>query len=157
MDFRSKKQGQVFGVRATALIMKKQQLFLSYREENQAYYTIGGAIQVGESTEAAVVREVKEELGIEVAVRQLAFIVENEFTVVDKGETINFHNIEFHYIVEPMEETPSQMIEDDCSAPCYWIGVDSLVNLDVRPTFLKTALPNWSGAIEHIRIKEKTR
>ncbi|MGT2800259.1 NUDIX hydrolase [Streptococcus marmotae] len=153
MDFRTRSNGKTFGIRAAALILKNQKLFLSYREDTQKYYTIGGAIQVGESTEAAVVREVKEELGIDVAVKQLAFIVENEFTVVDKKEPVNFHNIEFHYIVEPLGNLPSQMIEEEWGSPCYWIDVNNLVNIDVVPAFLKTALPSWSGAIDHIRIK----
>ena len=36
-------------------------------------YTIGGAIQVNETTEDAVVREVKEELGVTSTVGPLAF------------------------------------------------------------------------------------
>lgn len=147
MDFRTKKDQQIFGVRATALILKDQKLFLSYREDTKKYYTIGGAVKVGESTEDAVIREVKEELGIAVAVKQLAFIVENQFTAVDKGEMIDFH-----YLVEPLEEVPSNMMEEDTS-PCYGIKVDNLVNINVVPAFLKTALPSWSGTIEHIRIK----
>ncbi|MEW4354830.1 NUDIX domain-containing protein [Streptococcus pneumoniae] len=155
MDFRTRNQNQIFGVRATALIMKDHQIFLSYREETKKYYTIGGAIQVGESTEKAVIREVKEELGVDVVVNQLAFIVENEFTAVNDDDTLDFHNIEFHYIVEPIEDLPSHMIEEASSSPCYWINVDKLVNIDVVPAFLKTHLPSWSGEIEHIRIKEK--
>ncbi|WP_405054550.1 NUDIX hydrolase [Streptococcus handemini] len=154
MDFRTKKDEQIFGVRATALIMREQKLFLSYRENTQKYYTIGGAIKVGESTEDAVIREVKEELGIDVVVKQLAFIVENKFTVIDKKETIHYHNIEFHYIVEPVEEVPGNMVEEGDTSPCYWIDVDNLVNIDVVPAFLKTHLPNWSGTIEQIRLKE---
>ncbi|GGE23788.1 NUDIX hydrolase [Streptococcus himalayensis] len=155
MDFRSRSQNQIFGVRATALIMRGNRLFLSYRKETETYYTIGGAIEVGESTEEAVSREVKEELGIDVTVKQLAFIVENEFTVLDNRKPLHFHNIEFHYIVEFSGEMPSHMIEEKWAYPCYWIDVDNLVNVNVVPSFLKNHLPNWSGTMEHIRLKEK--
>ncbi|MBF0778308.1 NUDIX domain-containing protein [Streptococcus cuniculi] len=157
VDFRTKKDHQIFGVRATALILKNQKLFLSYREDTKKYYTIGGAVKVGESTEDAVVREVKEELGIAVAVKQLAFIVENHFTAVDKEEVIDFHNIEFHYLVEPLEKVPSHMMEEGDSSPCYGVEVDNLVNIDVVPAFLKTHLLNWSGNVEQIRLKETRR
>ena len=61
-DFRTKIGSTVFGVRATALIVKDNRLFVI--EDEDGCYTIGGAIQVNETTEDAVVREVKEELGV---------------------------------------------------------------------------------------------
>ena len=66
-DFRTKIGSTVFGVRATALIVKDNRLFVI--EDEDGCYTIGGAIQVNETTEDAVVREVKEELGITLARR----------------------------------------------------------------------------------------
>ena len=60
MDFRSQIQNQVFGVRATALIVQDGKLFLAKRGET--YRTIGGAVEVNETTEKALVREVREEL-----------------------------------------------------------------------------------------------
>ena len=67
----------VFGVRATALIVKDNRLFVI--EDEDGCYTIGGAIQVNETTGDAVVREVKEELGVTSKAGPLAFVVENRF------------------------------------------------------------------------------
>ena len=53
-DFRTKIGSTVFGVRATALIVKDNRLFVI--EDEDGCYTIGGAIQVNETTEDAVVR-----------------------------------------------------------------------------------------------------
>ena len=61
-DFRTKVGNMVFGVRATALILQNRKLLVT--KDKGKYYTIGGAIQVNERTEDAVVREVKEELGV---------------------------------------------------------------------------------------------
>ena len=72
---KSRKYG--FGVRATALIVQNRKLLVT--KEKGKYYTIGGAIQVNESTEDAVVREVREELGVKAQAGQLAFVVENRF------------------------------------------------------------------------------
>ena len=66
-----------FGVRATALILQNRKLLVT--KDKGKYYTIGGAIQVNESTEDAVVREVREELGVKAQAGQLAFVVENRF------------------------------------------------------------------------------
>lgn len=107
---------------------------------------------VNETAQDAVVREVKEELGVDSRVNQLAFVVENQFT----HEDIDFHNIEFHFIVEPTGKMPKDMIEDNLKQACEWIELDKLVNLDVVPAFLAQELPNWNGQVKHImNIKEK--
>ena len=144
MDFRSQIQNQVFGVRATALIVQDRKLFLAKRGDT--YRTIGGAVEVNETTEKALVREVREELGVEVAVSQLAFVVENWFTV---GET-NFHNIEFHYLAHPLGDLPEVMVEGGKTRSCEWVSIENLENLDIRPDFLKRELKGWDGQIKHI-------
>ena len=73
-DFRSRTENQIFGVRATALIIQNNQIYLN-RNENNQYYTIGGAICVNELSEDAVRREVMEEVGLSVEVERLAFVV----------------------------------------------------------------------------------
>ncbi|HEM3500622.1 NUDIX domain-containing protein [Streptococcus suis] len=152
MDFRTRIENQIFGVRATALIIKDGKIFLT-KDSKGRHYTIGGAIAVNETAQDAVVREVKEELGVDSCVNQLAFVVENQFT----HEDIDFHNIEFHFIVEPIGEIPKEMIEGKLKQACEWIELDNLVNLDIVPAFLAQELPNWNGQVKHImNIKEKT-
>ncbi|HEM2781341.1 TPA: NUDIX hydrolase [Streptococcus suis] len=150
MDFRTRINNQIFGVRATALIIKDGKIFLT-KDYKGRYYTIGGAIAVNETAQDAVVREVKEELGIDSRVNQLAFVVENQFT----HEGIDFHNIEFHFIVEPIGEVPEKMIEGQLKQTCEWIALDNLVNLDIVPAFLAEELPNWDGQVKHIMKKKE--
>lgn len=152
MDFRTRVNNQIFGVRASALIIKDGKIFLTKGHKGR-YYTIGGAIAVNETAQDVAVREVKEELGVDSRVNQLAFVVENQFTHEDR----DFHNIEFHFIVEPIGEMPEKMIEDNLKQAYEWIDVDKLVNLDVVPAFLIQELPSWNGQVKHImNMKEKT-
>lgn len=152
MDFRTRIDNQIFGVRATALIIKDEKIFLT-KDYMGRYYTIGGAVEVNEVASDAAVREVKEELGVDSRVNQLAFVVENQFT----HEGIDFHNIELHFIVEPVGEMPEKMIEGQLKQTCEWIALDNLVNLDIVPAFLAQELPNWNGQVKHImNMKEKT-
>ena len=147
-DFRTKVENTVFGVRATALIVQNRKLLVT-KDKNQ-YYTIGGAIQVNERTEEAVVREVREELGIKAQAGQLAFVVENRFEQVG----VHYHNIEFHYLVDLLEDAPLIMQEDEKSQPCEWIDLDKLADFQLVPAFLKTALPTWDGQLRHIHLNE---
>ena len=147
-DFRTKEGNTVFGIRATALILQNRKLLAT--KDKDKYYTIGGAIQVNERTEDAVVREVREELGVKVQVGQLAFVVENRF----EEDGVHYHNIEFHYLVNLLEEAPLTMQEDEKMQPCEWIDLDKLKGLNLVPSFLKTALPNWNGQLRHIHLEE---
>ena len=147
-DFRTKVDRTVFGVRATALIIKDSRLLVI--EDKDGFYTIGGAIRVNEATEDAVVREVKEELGVISTAGQLAFVVENRF----EQAGIHYHNIEFHYLVDLLEDAPLVMQEDTKQLPCRWIALDDLHTVDLKPAFLKTALPGWDGQLQHIHLEE---
>ena len=147
-DFRTKLDNTVFGVRATALIVEEGKLLVV--EDEDGFYTIGGAIQVGERTEEAVIREVKEELGVKAQAGQLAFVVENRF----KQAGVHFHNIEFHYLVDLLEDAPLTMQEDEKTQPCEWIDLDKLGDIQLVPAFLKTALPDWDGRLRHIHLEE---
>ena len=147
-DFRTKSNQTVFGVRATALIVKDNRLLVV--EDEDGFYTIGGAIQVDEATEDAVVREVKEELGVASRAVQLAFVVENRFEQAE----VHYHNIEFHYLVDLLEDAPLTMQEDAKSLPCRWLVLDDLHTVNLKPAFLKTALPDWDGQLRHIHLKE---
>ena len=147
-DFRTKLNQTVFGVRATALIVKDNRLLVV--EDEDGFYTIGGAIQVDEATEDAVVREVKEELGVASRAVQLAFIVENRF----EQAGIHYHNIEFHYLVDLLEDAPLVMQEDTKQLPCRWIALDDLHTVDLKPAFLKSALPEWDGKLRHIHLEK---
>ena len=147
-DFRTKAGNTVFGVRATALILQNGKLLVT--KDNGKHYTIGGAIQVNESTEEAVVREVREELGVEAQAGQLAFVVENHF----EEDGVYWHNIEFHYLVDLLEDAPLTMQEDEKRQPCEWIDIDKLEGINLVPAFLKTALPDWDGQLRHIHLEE---
>ena len=102
-------------------------------EDEDGFYTIGGAIQVDEATEDAVVREVKEELGVASRAVQLAFIVENRFEQAE----VHYHNIEFHYLVDLLEDAPLTMQEDAKPLPCRWLALDDLHTVNLKPAFLK--------------------
>ena len=147
-DFRTKVENTVFGVRATALIVQNGKLLVT--KDKDKYYTIGGAIQVNESTEDAVVREVREELGVKAQAGQLAFVVENRF----EQAGIHYHNIEFHYLVDLLEDAPLTMQEDAKPLPCRWLALNGLHTINLKPAFLKTTLPNWDGQLQHIHLEE---
>ncbi|NQG19755.1 NUDIX domain-containing protein [Streptococcus suis] len=149
MDFRTRHDNQIFGVRATGLVVQDEKLYLVKSPEG-IYYTLGGAIQLGETTEEAVQREMKEEIRIDVEVGPLAFIVENQFTLQEKS----YHQIEFLYIVTPLSNPAPNLEEGNFVRQCEWVAFADLEKLDLNPAFLKTELANWDGQLKHFMNKD---
>ncbi|WP_159794955.1 NUDIX hydrolase [Streptococcus halichoeri] len=144
-DFRTTQGKTTFSLRASALIVRDDKIFLT-RDATGKYYTIGGASLVGEKTRESVLRETLEEINIPVEVGQLAFIVENRFYIND----VFWHNIEFHYFVRPLEEPKLEMMENATQQVCEWIPINRLDQIELVPEFLQTELAKWSGHIVHI-------
>ena len=53
-----------------------------------------------------------------------------------------------------LEEAPLVMQEDTKSLPCQWLALEGLSTVDLKPAFLKTALPDWNGQLQHIQLEE---
>ena len=151
MDFRFKQDHQVCGIRASALICHEN-CILAVKYKPGYYAPVGGAIQVGEDSTDAIRREVMEELGTDCTVKELAFIVENQFI----EENAHWHTIEFHYLVELEKyQTSYKVVETDGTYSCEWLPLDALDSYDFRPSFLKEELSKWNGTVKHIISKGK--
>lgn len=149
MDFRTKTNEYCFGVRVSALMVEDDKIYLA-KSPNDEYYLLGGAIFVNELTKDAIRREIKEEVGADSEVGSLAFIVENQFYLEDT----NYHQIEFHYLVNLLSEPNEKMIEGGQTHQCEWVSIDNLDQINLNPAFLKTALKNWDGQIKHVVNKD---
>jgi 8-oxo-dGTP pyrophosphatase MutT (NUDIX family) len=68
-----------FRVRAAAIIVHEGKVLMARNSAEPFHYSVGGGVHHYESAEQAVRREVREELGIDLAVDRLAFIHENFF------------------------------------------------------------------------------
>lgn len=145
MDFRTTRGQTTFSLRASALMIREDKIFLT-RDATGKYYTIGGASLVGEKTRETVLRETLEEVGISVEVNQLAFVVENRFYSAD----VFWHNIEFHYLVHPLEDPKLGMMENTKKQVCEWVPISQLDQINLVPEFLQTELAKWPGHIVHI-------
>ena len=122
------------------------------------YYSVGGGVKLGEMVEEAVIREVKEETGIEYEIDRLVFFHENFFE--GKGGTLDGiiqHEICFYFLMKPKgiktfnckSMTTSGGHEEMC-----WLPIDKLAQYKAFPQFLSEKLINLSDGVEHIITKD---
>ena len=159
MDLKIKTETEEFHGR-TCGIIKQENKFLIMRVNKTPYYHIpGGHIEIGEDSEQAIIREIKEEIGCEVEEANLFAIQENFWTRDNK----KCHGIEFYYIIklkQQLQMKNCEKIENDKGEEKLlefkWLTPKELKNIDLRPASIKDMLVNqdYLKGLSHI-IKRK--
>lgn len=83
------------GIIARAVIVKNGKMLLCHGKADDYYFFPGGHVEFGEKVETALIRELVEEIGLQVSYPRLVGILGNRFT--EKG--FKYHEINFVYYV----------------------------------------------------------
>lgn len=155
MDLKIKTEKEEFHGR-TCGIIKQENKFLIMRVDKTPYYHIpGGHIEVGEDSEHAIIREIKEEIGCDVQKAKLFVIQENFWTRNNK----KCHGIEFYYIIKPKQQLEMknyERIENDKGKERLlefkWVTSKELMIIDLRPTNIRDMLINeeYLNGLTHV-------
>ena len=78
-DCALRNEKKAFRYRAAAIIVEDNCVLFAGNEVDDYFYSVGGAVHMGETAEEAVKREVLEETGVSYEVDHLALIHENFF------------------------------------------------------------------------------
>jgi 8-oxo-dGTP pyrophosphatase MutT (NUDIX family) len=109
-----------------AILRKDEKILLLRMRSTGAYCLPGGGVELGETIEAGLIREVKEETGIDIAVGEFAFFKEDFFYYdpLDKA----FHSFMFFYHCTPAsrELIPDDQVQDLEAEKPRWVDVESL-------------------------------
>lgn len=126
-------------VRVAALIQIGNRI-LTELGYNSAFYVLpGGRVKFGESAEEAVVREIKEELGVDVTVERCLYVHQNFFPW---NMQINCHELAFYFLVR----APQSLAEKDNfktldgKSLFRWFDKDELKKTDFYPLCIKENL-----------------
>lgn len=156
MDLTLRTEQGYFNHRVSAVIINDNKILAQRNTKDNTYYLVGGRVQFGETTEEALVRELKEELNIEVKTYQPLWINEHFFNVNSNP----FHEIGMYYIVDICNtgfihyEKSFEKKEQD-RTNCYeWIDIDELDNIVLYPIFIKEEIKNIDNKLKLIITKE---
>jgi ADP-ribose pyrophosphatase YjhB (NUDIX family) len=149
----------VFGIyiRAEGVMQRGERILLSRVKEDDTWVLPGGSVKLYETTEEALKREIHEEMGCEVEIERLLWIVENIFNLKTSELEPEFppgkyHDIHFAYLIRPKEMLGDLLkeefygIEDDFirgkqwTLVFRWFAPDELDDINLVPVCMKQVL-----------------
>lgn len=147
--------GGRFNLRAAAIIIRDGTVLVHRAETDDFWAMPGGRVECFEPTPETLRREMMEELGCEVRVERLLWIVENFFDYEEK----NFHEIAFYHLVTLVEPVPERLLqksfdgwekEGSLRLLFEWMSLESLPAARLFPSFLRFGLQNLPDAPCHV-------
>ena len=107
------------------------------------YFLPGGHVEHGESTENALLRELKEETGMACKIKKFLGCLEYSF---EPGSNSICHNHEYNFIFEAESEylkSARKIICPEKHIELVWMPIYGLSEIDFRPKPLRKLLPEW--------------
>lgn len=151
------KDNRWFRYRAAAVIVEDDCVLFAQNDRDNYLYSVGGAVEMGETAEDAVRREVFEETGVHYDVDRLVFIHENFFEGEGSIGALHCHEIAFYFLMKPRgtkELDSHSTTSDGLEERMLWIPIKELSNYRHFPDFIGGKLGNLGPGIEHIVTHE---
>ena len=140
-----------FTLRSAALIIKDGCLLAVKHDNYDCYYTIGGGVEINESTADAVLREIYEETGVRANIDRLVYVQERFYETCNKKH----HEITFFYLIESANFFLSNgACTDHTTEHMYWLPIQELTKYPLVPEFLHTALCDIPQTLQHVISRE---
>ena len=156
MDLKIAIKDQRFKVRVAGMIVHDNKLLVCKIMNDHFYCLPGGHCHMFETSHQAMVREIKEETGLDVKVEELSAFIENLFTSENNEK---FHELCYIYRLSPIS-LPADKAKDwhvvEFDDGIYkdldfkWIDINKLNEYDIRPVAIKQII-NKKG-INHIQM-----
>lgn len=133
-----------FNYRVCAIIISNNKILAMRDERSPYYYLPGGRVQMGETAERAVIREVEEELHIIPQIVRPLWLNQAFFTEdVDK---LNYHEICIYFLMDIsdtglLEKSERFTLHEGRHIHDFeWLAFERLADEYFYPTFLKTSI-----------------
>lgn len=128
MDLTIPLENKILNIRSL-VIVKNENGYIFEKHRNGYCFGVGGRVKIGESSKTAAIREIKEELNVDIDIDNIKFVtvIENFFE--------NIHEISFVYEY-------NHLIETEVSVGFEFVKEEKIKDLDIRPEILKEIILN---------------
>lgn len=141
----------VFNVRVAGVMIENGHVLIHKQVSDNHWALPGGRVEILESSQSCIIREMKEELGFNVKINRLLWMTENFFEYYSK----QFHELGFYYSIS--SATPSTHFttetfhgEEGDRLIYKWVPINELEQLPLFPEFLRTSLEELPLTPKHL-------
>ncbi len=138
-----------FTLRAAAVIPCGDAYLFVREKGSEAFYTVGGAVHFGESTEEAVIREAFEETGMMMQIQHLLFVQERFY----RYQNAEKHELCFYYLMETPGK-PLRMKTDRENERLVFLSKEDLAVKKIIPVVLADTLLAGEKPLFHLITHE---
>ena len=146
-----------FRYRAAAVIIEDGCVLMATNAKEDYFYSVGGAVQIGESAEDAAIREAYEETGVRFEIDRLVFIHENFFR--GHGTLAEYrvcHEVALYFL---MKNRGTKALDphgtvNGVPETLHWLPIDKLNEYRAFPLFFRDELQPLPTGIKHIVTRE---
>lgn len=142
-----------FNFRVAGVVLHNNKILLHKFDTDDFWALPGGRVELLESTQDTLIREMEEELNEKVSVEKLLWVVENFFAHDNK----NYHELAFYYMMSFSQDCPLLNYEDvfigtegGMDLNFQWFDLKDIDDMIIYPTFLKEKVKSLSTNIDHI-------
>jgi len=159
------KNGYIFSYRVAGVVIHENKVLVHQSIIDDFWSLPGGRCEFLEISKDALIREMKEEIGVEVEIIRPLYFVENFFYFEQK----NYHELSIFYLME-FNSDSKMIFENDTfygkehelgseEHALYgkelklifkWVNINTLERIRLYPLFLRKALKNIKPFPEHI-------
>lgn len=159
MDILFKTEEYIFSYRVAGICINNGKVLLQKPTNDNAFAFPGGHVEFGETNVQTLIREFKEEIGVDISVGDLKWVAEIFFPWGNKP----CHQICLYYIVDitsnniPLEGMfiGKEKIEGrKFDLEFHWIPMSDLNNIDVYPTNVVELMDKIDGGVQHFVYQE---
>lgn len=148
---------QRFGFRTAGVFILGNKILIQRGIKDKEFALPGGCVAFGETSAEALIREYKEELGVNVTVGRLIWVEEVfwKWSEWDVHTICHYHLIDLSSNSHLPRKGVFKSLDTDVSRLLFqWVDINELGNYKIYPVFLKDELSNLSDNIKHFITRE---
>lgn len=151
-----------FIYRVAGVIFHENRILLLTEDRFDFWYLPGGRARLFETSEAALEREIKEELAEKPIINRLLWTTECLYHF--KAWDINHHELAFYYLCHFSDSSPIHSMDEGVGTELFsnepttlrfkWFSIGDLQTVNLVPKFLKNGLKNIPTHSTHLILNE---
>ena len=160
MDLLFKMEEGVFSYRVAGICLRNGRVLLQTTTgEDRSFAFPGGHVSFGETNEQTLIREFREETGLDIRVGELKWVAEIFFPWGEK----TCHQICLYYLVEVQDESVTaegkfigreQLEGRNFDLEFHWVPIEQVKKLEVYPVQAAPLLEKLDEGVQHFIYRE---